>query len=89
MLNLFAPHARAHAGRPHQLIACGHDVFRQSTFVLHSKQRHATVDILHDLIQCSEAEVRRQKQERAKLDMLAANERQMQLKASPCLCLLQ
>lgn len=29
----------------------------------------------------SEAEVRRQKQERAKLDMLAANERQMQLKA--------
>ncbi len=43
----------------------------------------------YDLIQCSEAEAKRQKQERAKLDMLAANERQMQLKASPCLCLLQ
>ena len=38
---------------------------------------------MYGLLWCSEAETRRQKQERAKLDMLAANERQMQLKASP------
>lgn len=33
---------------------------------------------------CSEAEARQRKQEQARLDMLAANERQMQLKAGTC-----
>lgn len=39
------------------------------------------------MLWCSAAETRQRKQEQAKADMLAANERQMQLKAStlqPC-----
>lgn len=34
------------------------------------------------MLWCSEAEARQRKQEQSKADMLAANERQMQLKAS-------